>query len=164
MTRHLTSRLTRRSRLSRAAPAGPRVNAGVISHNEYYHMKVDLLGLVIGAVLSSCQFFCGDEVQASIGAFKERHEAEVASIQRVSREIRRCPNAQSYRIVWKVKADQKETYFSTLCTRSKDGEVLIGYEADPSSGFSKFWKTNDSAIHIAAEKGEGFDAFETSAR
>lgn len=106
---------------------------------------------------------CPTEVNVSLGDFTSMDAGNRASIQRLSKEVCRCPKAYKYRIFWKVTSEGEEIdRRAALYERQKQvtGMGRVGYEIDPYSGFwSKVHTVNDNAIHAVAHKGGTFEDF-----
>ena len=99
------------------------------------------------------------EVNKPIGGFRSRDAAITESIRSLSREIRFYPWKDTFRIYWSVEMGHPSpSHWATLYERMSK---TIGYEADPDSGYSKWWSNiDDEAIHGVARKKGTFEDFE----
>lgn len=81
-----------------------------------------------------------------------------ASIQALSEELHRHPQADMYRIVWGVGPEGSEVRRATVYMR----KYGIYYEYDPGSGSVVEWShVDDQAIHLVARRNGTFEDFGT---
>ena len=107
---------------------------------------------------------CPQEIETHIGWFDSKDTALRASIVKLADEIRRCPKAELYRVIWVSPEPQLvASGMSNRCifySRSRQG---IGYEADVySGGFGKGYIADDVAIRDVAEKGGTLEDFKVN--
>ena len=112
--------------------------------------------LAIGIAFVVWMSSCFAEIDVSIGEFESKEAALPIAIQRLSTEVNRCPQANTYRITWIAtdpSANQTAMRRALLYDRVSDLNWL-GYEQDCFSGFSdRPYVVDDAAIRAVAAKG-----------
>ncbi len=149
----------------------PFVGAGRFSRSPP-KMKRKLLYRFLWIILASSGFAiiittwlsqCPGEVEINLGNFTSHDLGNRASIQRLSSEIRRCPEAHSYTVHWYVIASNKivAARATIYLPSSKAGdENMVGYETDVGSGLAYVVSiADDSPIHEVALKHGTFTDF-----
>lgn len=114
--------------------------------------------LTIAALWTVACIGCPSEVFTEIGEFESRDDALHASIPRLAAEIRRCPHAQTYRIVFTDAVDRH----ALLYYRTEGSIVRIGYEDDVHSGYKPGdgpYEVNDEVVQAVAERGGSLNDF-----
>jgi hypothetical protein len=107
---------------------------------------------------AGCQSRCSKDMSTSIGEFESKEAGIHAAIPRLAAEIRRCPEAEVYRIMWAGPGDYYGNYRHAVLydRRSK----RVGYEDDFLSGFSgKTYSIDDKAVRVVAEKSGTMEDF-----
>jgi hypothetical protein len=87
-----------------------------------------------------------------IGKFSTRAEAERAAVRKLSRQLCQCPSQEKYWLYW----ESKDGGGYAFCY----SEGRLWNEIDPGSGFwGDVFIADEAAIHAAARRGAGFEAF-----
>lgn len=107
--------------------------------------------LLFPLVVTSC--FCPNAVGVYIGHFDSMDAGSRASIKRLSEEIRRCPEAKTYRVSWRVDLGPNERgWRAVMYHRQGKTSGGVGYEFDPGSGFGRdIYLVDDDAVQKVAE-------------
>ena len=140
-----------------------------------HHMmkKRRILFIVIAIILTGIaiayaaeKLRCPQEIETHIGWFDSKDTALRASIVKLANEIRSCPKAELYRVIWvSPEPELVGSGMSKRCifyNRSRQG---IGYEADVySGGFGRGYIADDAAIRDVAEKGGTLEDFKVNDR
>ena len=113
-----------------------------------------------GIALAFWLLMCPSEVEVTVGKFSTKEEGVRAAIQRLSSEIKRCPEAERYRIMWigpVTPGYQGAIMQSFLYIRNSKA---LGYEHDAYSGISEEpYVVDDAAIRAVADKGGRLEDF-----
>lgn len=111
--------------------------------------------------ISSCAFFCSNELDVFLGQFDSMDVGSRASIKRLSEEIRRCPEAKKYSVSWKVALGEQERGWRAVMYERQDKTTgRVGYEYDPDSGFrGDVYIVGDDAVHSVAQGAGALEDF-----
>ena len=107
--------------------------------------------LLFPLVVTSC--YCPTSVRVSSGQFDSMDAGSRASIKRLSGEIRRCPEAKTYKVAWRVDLSPNERGWRAVKYEREDKTSgYVGYEFDPESGFGReYYLVGDDAVQKVAE-------------
>jgi hypothetical protein len=156
--------------LSVALLTGHRVRAFESKMTEYrLHLlfggtAFSLLAALIVPVtllMTVAAFQCGEEITEDIGEFDSKDAALRAAIPKLAAEMRRCTEAETYRIIFF--APETHPWHQGIGRRSVlfyRPSMTVGYEADALSGtIGKTYVVDDSAVQSIAQKGGTLDDF-----
>ena len=115
--------------------------------------------LSVTLLVGVAAFYCGDEITENIGEFDSKDTALRAAIPKLAAEMRRCPEAKRYRIIFV--APETHPWHEEIGRRSLfyyRRSMRIGYEADAFSGYlGQTYAVDDSAVQSIAQKGGTLD-------
>lgn len=131
--------------------------AGRTVREEKLRLVLLILGcqLVIACGRPPSSTTCRGPVTVYIGSFESEETGARAAVRRLSQEIHRCGEAETYSIEWKWPGGEQERGWRALKYIRKDktsGDVA--YEYDPHSGiFGETYWVHDGAVDQVAKEG-----------
>ncbi|MEW6209296.1 MAG: hypothetical protein AB1631_13070 [Acidobacteriota bacterium] len=127
--------------------------------------KIVIAGAVVililaGIALEVWSLGCRREIYKTIGDFESREAGLRAAIPHLAAEIRRCPEAELYRIVWRSSDTEGHKDVDQRALLYARKAKAIGYEHDVFSGISgKAYIVAEAAIKAVAEKRGSLEDF-----
>jgi hypothetical protein len=118
--------------------------------------KAILASIVIGCgiVLAVWMLICPSEVRVSIGEFPSKEAGLRAAIVTLAYELDRCPNAETYRIIWRGPNSEGSPHVGRRALLYLQEFKKLGYEHDILSGIDgEPYIVNQAAIKAVAEEG-----------
>jgi len=105
--------------------------------------------------------YCPAKVDVSLGEFASMDAGDRASIQRLSVEVCRCPQASKYTVFWKAPPENGgRDYRAVIYRRREKGTGRLGQEFDPESGIrGDSYAVSDEMIHAISQSGGTFEDF-----
>ena len=112
-------------------------------------------------LVSATAYVCAEEMTEFTGEFDSKEAAVRAAISKLAAQTRRCPRAETYRIIfiapethpWHKGIDRRSLFYYRP-------SMTIGYEADVFSGYvGKTYIVDDAAIQSVAQKSGTLDDF-----
>ena len=128
----------------------------------YKLLTVCIVGILIvaGIVLGAWSLICRDEIYKTIGNFESKDAGLRAAIPHLAAEIRRCPEAELYRIVWSSPDTEGYQHVDRRALLYVRKAKAIGYEHDVFSGIAgKAYIVDETAIKAVAERGGSLEDF-----
>jgi len=120
-------------------------------------LQVSCIGV---ALVGMACLRCGSELKTDIGNFESKEAGMRSSIRKLATEIRRCPGARLYRVIWHGPyegGDQSMREQAILYDRE---HKRLGYEQDIYSGIAgKAYIVDAEAIDKVAQSGGSLDAW-----
>ena len=117
------------------------------------------VGIVIGTLLVACKR-CESDMRTKIGTFESMDDGMRSSIRKLAEEIKRCPKAMSYRVIWESpmpEGGEQRLEQAILYSRY---HKKLGWEHDIGSGISgRAYVVGDEDIHKVAEQGGSLEDF-----
>jgi hypothetical protein len=117
--------------------------------------------LTVTLLMAASAYVCTREMTEHIGEFDSKEAGVRAAIPKLAAETRRCPEAETYRIIfvapeihpWHQGIDRRSLFYHRQ-------SMTIGYEADVFSGYvGKTYVVDDAAIQSVAQKRGTLDDF-----
>ena len=138
-------------------------------NNSWRLLGRDLLvaGLIsLGGIVGCSR--CGSEVETLIGPCPSREVGIRSSIKKLAAEVRRCPQARLYRVIWRSPNPNNNQAMERQAILYDREHMSLGYEYDIYSGIAgKAYTVGDDAIQKVAEEGgslEDFAAYDQGSR
>jgi hypothetical protein len=120
---------------------------------------LQVAGIILVGGAAACSR-CGSDLEVSIGPYESRDIGVRSSIQKLAAELRQCPQARLYRVIWRSPDPEGNEVMERQAILYDREHKRLGYEHDIYSGIAgKAYIVDDDAIQKVAERGGSLEAF-----